>query len=166
MRVFVHRWLTRLSHAVSIVAGATLSGMTIILFWQVFARYVLNASPPWTESLALLLMLYFVLLAAATGVREGFHLRVRVAVDRMPPAVRGLLHRGADMLMAAFGVVMTVNGLKLAELMSGHAIPTLGITRASAYWPFVIGGTLIFVFSAERMFLETSGSERGRPSNS
>lgn len=57
-----------LANIVSGIASAGLAIMTIVIAWQVFARYVLNDSPAWSESAALIIMLYFVLLAAAIGV--------------------------------------------------------------------------------------------------
>lgn len=33
------------------VAGASILGMAFVEGWQVFARYVLNASPSWTSTL-------------------------------------------------------------------------------------------------------------------
>ena len=69
--------LARLSAATSQFArwfaGAGLLVMTLIISWQVFARYVLNASPPWAEQASLLLMIWYVLLAAAAGVILGEH---------------------------------------------------------------------------------------------
>ena len=38
------------------IACAALIAMTVVEGWQVFARYVLNDSPSWTEPVALLLM--------------------------------------------------------------------------------------------------------------
>ncbi len=40
-----------------IAAGIALLAMTVIQSWQVFARYVLNQSPGWTEPLALIFKL-------------------------------------------------------------------------------------------------------------
>ena len=42
-----------------------------IVFYQVFGRYVLNSSPTWAENLALVLVLYVTLIAAAVGVRDA-----------------------------------------------------------------------------------------------
>ena len=160
------RWMAGLSNAVVLLAAAGLMAMTAIIGLQVFARYVLNESPPWTESLALLLMLYFILLAAAIGVREGFHLRIRVVLDHLPDSAKAPLLRGIDVVVALFGACMLVNGLRLAELTSEHIIPTLGISRSAAYWPFVIGGVLMFLFSIERVVRSGSMIDRGSPSNS
>ncbi len=42
--------------------------------WQVFGRYVLNNTPTWAESLALLLVLYVTMLGVAVGVRDAGHI--------------------------------------------------------------------------------------------
>src|SRR5210317_452457 len=55
-------------------SGFGLVLMTIIIGWQVFARYVLNDTPHWSEKFCLLLMIYFILFAAAAGVRDGSHI--------------------------------------------------------------------------------------------
>jgi TRAP-type C4-dicarboxylate transport system permease small subunit len=56
------------------VAGAGVVLMTIIIFLQVFVRYVLNSSVVWTEPGAVMVMGWFIFLGAAVGVREGYHL--------------------------------------------------------------------------------------------
>ena len=39
-----------------------------------FGRYVLNDTPTWAESLALVLVLYVTMLGAAVGVRDAGHI--------------------------------------------------------------------------------------------
>src|SRR4051794_37132263 len=55
-------------------AVAGLLVIVAIVFYQVFGRYVLNSSPTWTESLALVLVLYVTLIAAAIRVRDAGHI--------------------------------------------------------------------------------------------
>ena len=52
----VRRALDALDKATIAIAGAALVCMALAQGWQVFARYVLNDSPSWTEPLALLFM--------------------------------------------------------------------------------------------------------------
>lgn len=158
------RLLTGLSSIVLKVSAAGMALMTAIIGWQVFARFVLNASPAWTESTALLLMLYYILLSAAIGVREGFHLGVRVVLDNVPSRQKRWLLRLIDGLVGLFGVAMIMNGAKLASFTSTHIIPTLGISRSIAYWPFMISGSLIVVFCTERIV--TGAPEPGRAASS
>lgn len=140
-------------------AGAGLLVMTLIISWQVFARYVLNASPAWAEQVSLLLMIWYVLLAAAAGVREGFHIRISVVEGAVSPRLRRYMQLFAHAVVGLFGVAMAIWGTELIVATWGHVIPTLGLPRAVAYMPFPIAGALILGFSVEQMLATTHGTE-------
>ncbi len=55
-RRWARKLLDHIATATLVVAGASIVGMACVEGWQVFARYVLNRSPSWTEPVALLLM--------------------------------------------------------------------------------------------------------------
>ena len=129
------------------VAAAGLVVMTVVIAWQVFARYVLNDSPPWSEAAALVIMLYFVLLGAAVGVHEGFHLGFRLFVSMLALRAKTAVFALGQLLIMAFGATMAWNGMALVDYTASHVIPTLGVARSVAYWPFVICGVLIVLFA-------------------
>ncbi|MXW45317.1 MAG: TRAP transporter small permease [Gammaproteobacteria bacterium] len=129
------------------VAAAGLVAMTLVIGWQVFARYVLNASPPWSEAAALIVMVSFVLLAAAVGVYEKFHLGFRWLVTRLPMQSRRAVFVSGQVLILVFGAAMAFNGMALVDYTATHIIPTLGISRSVAYWPFVVCGVLMALFA-------------------
>lgn len=137
------------------VAGLTL--MTLIIGWQVFARYVLNASPSWSEQAALLLMLYFLLFAAAVGVREGFHIRITLMEEALAPRRRKWLRLANHFLTGVFGAAMAAGGAELISITAGHTISTLGLSRAFAYAPMAGAGGLIVFFSLEHILTEARG---------
>lgn len=143
----------KLTRAALYVSAAGLVLMTLIIGWQVFARYVLNASPAWSETAALLLMLYYIMLAAAVGVYEGFHLGLKVLVDAVSPRARRYLDIFNNALILLFGLVMLISSVRLAEFTASHTIPTLGISRAFAYLPFAAAGLFIAIFALERLVL-------------
>jgi len=140
-------------------AGVGLLLMTAIIAWQVFARYVLNASPAWAEQAALLLMIWYVFFAAAAGVREGFHIRIVIFADSLPQKPRHIVIVVGHAVVLAFGVAMAYWGAQLAQETWGHVIPTLGISRGYAYIPISISGLLIAGFAIEQMIAELRASE-------
>ncbi len=129
------------------VAAAGLAVMTLVISWQVFARYVLNDSPLWSEAAALIIMLYFVLLAAAVGVYERFHLGFRWLVSRLPVRPKRAVFVFGQMLIMAFGAAMAWNGVALVDYTASHIIPTLNLSRSLAYWPFILCGGLMMLFA-------------------
>lgn len=128
-------------------AAAGLVVMTLVISWQVFARYVLNDSPPWSEAAALIIMVCFVLLAAAVGVYEKFHLGFRWLVSRLPMRSKRAVFVLGQVLIMVFGAAMAFNGMALVDYTATHIIPTLNISRSVAYWPFVVCGVLMMLFA-------------------
>ena len=133
--------------------------MTAIIGMQVFARYVLNDSPAWAEQAALLLMIWYVFIAAAAGVREGFHIRIAVFADSLPSALRRPTLVLAHLVVIAFGIATAVFGVELARETWQHVIPTLGIARGYAYVPIALSGVLITGFATEQLIAELRSTE-------
>lgn len=146
-----NRWSFQIGRVTRWFASLGLLVMTAIIAWQVFARYVLNASPAWGEQAALLLMIWYVMLAAAAGVREGFHIRIAAGVDALPVRLRRFAMLLAHVVVAVFGVTMVIWGTQLMLATWTHVIPTLGLPRGVAYMPMPIAGLLIAGFSLEHI---------------
>lgn len=140
-------------------AGVGLLVMTAIIAMQVFARYVLNASPAWAEQAALLLMIWYVFIAAAAGVRENFHIRIAIFADKLPPKLRHVVIILAQSIVVIFGVAMAYYGVELTLATWEHVIPTLGISRGYAYAPIALSGIMITGFAIEQLVAELRSTE-------
>ncbi len=154
--------LAKLTHLIADVilkcAAAGLALMTVIVGWQVFGRYVLNSSPSWSEQAALTLMIWYVTLAAAAGVREGFHIRIVALENAMAPGATRAMRVASNLVVAGCGIAMLVWGGELVARTWSHVIPSLGLPRGFAYLGLPISGVLIALFSFERVLEEVSGS--------
>src|SRR3954466_7189287 len=85
------------------IACVALIGMTLVEAWQVFARYILNDSPSWTEPVALLLMSAAMMFGAAVGVRNEAHFGFFLVVHVAAPPVRAVLVSIARLIIFAIG---------------------------------------------------------------
>ena len=141
------------------VASIGLLLMTVIIVVQVFSRYVLNDSPVWAEQAALLLMIWYVFIAAAAGVREGFHIRIAVIAESLPEVLQRWVRLLTHLLVLLFGIAMAVFGAQLAAATWEHVIPTLGLSRGLAYVPISVSGVLIVGFSAEQLVADLRSKE-------
>lgn len=150
--------LFKLNTAILYFAGAGLVAMTAIVAWQVFCRYVLNDSPSWTESGAVILMSWFIFLGAAVGVRENNHMGFDVLLYVLPPAAKKWLRMVSDIFIFAYGLAMIWYGSNLVTLTWNTTLPALGISGAWDYVPLVGGGTLIALFSLERIAVRALGA--------
>ncbi|PHR92810.1 MAG: TRAP transporter permease DctQ [Robiginitomaculum sp.] len=133
------------------VSAAGLVLMTAIVGWQVFGRYVLNASPSWSEQASLTLMIWYILFAAAAGVREGFHIRIVTVEQSVPPKLGHLMRVLSNLVVMFCGMAMVIWGGALVSRTWAHTIPSLGIPRGVAYLGLPIAGALIALFAFEHV---------------
>ena len=155
--------LTRFSKLLSRVtltlAAAGLCAMTVIISWQVFARYVLNARPSWTEQASLLLMIWFIFLATAVGIRENFHIRITAMIDPLGSQARRLMEILIHIIVGLIGLGMIIWGFQLTGYTWPHSIPTLGMSRGFAYIPVIVSGAMIAFFALEHILAAAKGQE-------
>jgi TRAP-type C4-dicarboxylate transport system permease small subunit len=139
------------------VSGVGLVIMTAAIGWQVFGRFVLNSSPSWTEPVSLLLMLYYILLAAAVGVHERFHLSLDLFRQLAPERLRRVFDAVTHLVVGIFGAAMAWYGLALVRATWAAKIPVLELPQGVSYLPIVIAGGLIVLFSLEHLLIVLSG---------
>lgn len=153
----ISRALGQLSTATLWLAGFGLVSMTGIVAYQVFMRFIMNASPAWTEAGSIMIMSWFIFLGAAVGVRENFHMGFDVLLYVLPPAAKPWLRGISDVCVLAFACGMIFYGGELAARYWSTRIPVLGLPTAFTYFPIVISGFLMSLFALERLLLRAAG---------
>jgi TRAP-type C4-dicarboxylate transport system permease small subunit len=134
-------------------SGFGLVLMTIIVGWQVFARYILNDTPHWSEKFCLLLMIYFILFAAAAGVRDGSHIGLVFVKERLAELPQRIVAVINHLIVGLFGLGMVWFGADMVASTWTHTIPTLGIPTGLSYLPFPLAGLLFMLFSLEHILM-------------
>lgn len=139
------------------ISGAGLVVMTVAIGWQVFGRFVLNSTPTWTEPVSLLLMLYYILLAAAVGVHEGFHLSLDLFRSMVPERVRRGFDLASHLVVGGFGLAMAWYGSALVRATWTNTIAVLDLPQGISYLPIPISGALIALFALEHLLILLTG---------
>lgn len=152
--------LDRINAATLAVAAVSLLGMAAVEGWQVWARYVLNASPGWTEPVALLLMNTAMMLGAAVAVRNEQHFGFTLAVDAFSDTWRRRARCLSALIMAAIGLALANGGARLALEDWDVATAGAAMPEGLRYLPLCVGGLLIALFAAERCVRVALGKER------
>lgn len=139
--------LDRLADAVIAVAATALFGLVIVQGWQVFARYVINDSPSWTEPVTLLLLSIAMSFGAAAGVHTRRHFGFFLLQEHMRPAIRKLVDLLIPLVIISIGAVIAYWGAVL--LFDGLHIKAAGASMPQSinYLPLSIGGALMAVFA-------------------
>lgn len=152
----INGWISRLC---MYLAVAGLLTIVVVVAWQVFGRYVLNDTPTWAESLALVLVLYVTMFGAAVGVRDARHIGLDSLAYFVPDKYHIWFELLCHVLVGIFGLTMAWNGGKLAASVMPYKIPVLGISEGLNHLPLVIAGLLIALFSVEHILALLSGKK-------
>ena len=140
-----------LARAVIGIAGVALVAMAGIQAWQVFARYVLNDPPSWTEPLALLCMSTTMMFGAAAGVHAGRHFGFFIVVERARPQMRRLMQLVARLIATAVGVLFALWGGEMMIDAWDYEIAGAPLPQGIMFLPLCLGGVLIAIFSIEQL---------------
>jgi TRAP-type C4-dicarboxylate transport system permease small subunit len=145
--------MAALASGATAAACIALIGMTLVEAWQVYARYVLNNSPSWTEPVVLLLMSAAMMFGAAAGVRTESHFGFFITLHLAPPKVRAVLLAVSRLVILTIGLVLAVWGTVL--MMDDWRIPMAAapLPQGLVFLPIALGGALISLFALERLIL-------------
>lgn len=145
------RFLDRLASLSIGGAAVSLLGLVAVQGWQVFARYVLNDSPSWTEPVTLVLLATCMSLGAAAAVHEDRHFRFHLLAQALPSRARHAVDLLAVLVVVAIGAVLAGWGLLLFVDGSGIRMAGAPLPQSIAFLPLAIGGALMAVFALARL---------------
>lgn len=145
--------LEKVADVVIYIAVAALLGLVVVQGWQVFARYVINDSPSWTEPVTLLLLSTTMSMGAAAGVYTNRHFGFFLLAEQMHPLVKRLIDALVPLIVGTIGGFLAWWGWVL--WLDGLHIKTAGanLPQSVNYLPLSIGGALMAVFALNRLLL-------------
>ena len=148
----VNQMLARVIQAGMVVMVAV---MLLTLAAQVVMRYVFSTALSWSEEMSMALFSWTVLLGTTLGVQQGFHVRLTLLVERVPPRWRHLAERGIHLLTAAFGAYLAFAGWQYVDETRGMTSAAIGYPVAYLHLAVPVCGILIALFALEHALLGT-----------
>jgi TRAP-type C4-dicarboxylate transport system permease small subunit len=144
--------LDRLAGLAIGLAAAALVGLVLVQGWQVFARYVMNDSPSWTEPFTVLLLSIAMGFGAAAGVHDQRHFRFNLLAEAAGPGLHRVLEAMGELVVIGIGAWLAVGALflwwdGLGVRMAGAPLP-----QGSAFLPLGLSGALMVVFAGHRLW--------------
>jgi TRAP-type C4-dicarboxylate transport system permease small subunit len=122
----------------------------VIVCIVVFGRYVLNRTPGWGETSALLFMVWFSLMSASLGVLEDKHLRITLTEMFLPPPVIKILDGLSLLVIFLFSLFMLIFGWQMAELSGLNIIAGIGIKSTWLFGAVPASGLALFLACIEK----------------
>ncbi len=128
------------------LCGVLVAIIAILVFAQVIARYVLNASLAWSEEATRLLFIYLTFFGFVVAVQTGRNLHVDLLVSRLPAEPRRWMRILVHLVSAVFLAVVAWQGVSLVQQVSGQRTPALQLSKSFFYVPIPAASALLLYY--------------------
>lgn len=138
-------WLDDYFEALFIVP--LLFGMSLLVGLQVFMRYIIHQSLPWSEEITRYMFIYLMYLGISYGVRMNRHIRISVFVDLFSERIRKALQLLSDFLFLIFATVVVLKSTEVAALILrlGQRTAATDVSMAAVYAAVPLGYALVAI---------------------
>ncbi len=135
----------RLAQLEAVVLIMLVVAMTVVVFLQIFYRYVLAQPLYWSEELARYLFVWLSILGAALGLQKSGHFGLDLLFLRLPEKVRRYAKILISILMGTVIAVILLQGVALVQKTALQDSPAMEIPMSWAYACLPVGAALMAV---------------------
>ncbi len=107
--------------------------LCIVVFLQVFFRYVVNKPLAWSEELARFLSIYLVYIASSVVLRDDSHMSMDYVVQLLPIKARVFIDILGKVIISSFLILAIVKSLTLVRVAFTQLSPSLDIPMGIIY---------------------------------
>jgi len=136
--------------------------LTIILAsvcLEVFWRFALGGSLPWSGELATVSLVWMVFLAGSYAVSTKANIRIEILALWLPARIRRRLEVAIDLLLLALFAVLLVIGVRHTRVISGSSTYTLGVSQGYVYAAVPVAAAFMLFYTV----LNLVEDQRGAP---
>ncbi|MFP4331319.1 MAG: TRAP transporter small permease [Spirochaetaceae bacterium] len=125
-----------------IIAELLLVSMTLLIGTNVFMRYLFNSGIHWAEEISLVMVVIFVFIAMALGVRKKLHISLHLW-RRPIPRLDRILEKLSDLVVLFIGVVMLIYGRILIQFTMRSIMPATELPSGVLYMVLPVAAVLM-----------------------
>lgn len=126
--------------------------MTIVVAYQILARYIFNSPLGWSEEVTRYLFIYLTFLTASVGVRKHIHIGVDILTERLSGVPKMLLEHAVNIIVIIFLLILIYYGTVLSIGNWAQKSPSLSLPIGMFYAAIPIGSVFSLLFVFENMF--------------
>lgn len=133
--------------------------LSVLIFFQVFNRFVTNNSLTWSEEICRYLMIWTVFLASAVVYREGRHMRVDNLVNALKGVPLHIINTVSMIFQIAFIFMLFWGAYTLYPILIGQESPANHVNMAIPYTAIPTCATLMCIAIIEKYVLKEAPKE-------
>ena len=147
------RWLEKI---ISVLAAMAMGAIVLVVFANVFMRYVLNTGLTWSDEVSVNLFVWFIFLGGILAAMDGLHLKVDVFTNRMSDGWQKICAFLSYCFVLFAMVILLVGGWAQVEvtknnISSATGLPSSYITISMVV--FAVAMILLTVYDIFRDFV-------------
>lgn len=154
------QWVNWMSEHVDrgarVVVAVLVAAMSIILMAQVFFRFVLFHSLPWSEEASRYIFVWVAMLGGSIALRLQWHPGLTLLTDRLPARARAGVAVVANALILVLLYVVIREGFILGGMNASQRSPAMAIPMSYPYAAIWVGGIAMAVHVVRFLVLSVS----------
>lgn len=136
-------WRRRFFAAVEAILFVLVLSLLILIALQVFTRYVLQASVPWTEEVARMVLVWAVMLGAAVAMERNEHYAITVLSAGFRGATRKVVLIATNVAGLVFLMALVGYGAEYMAVNMKTVQVSTQISRGWIYLAMPVGATIM-----------------------
>ena len=134
-----------------VLMAAIFAAMVLIGFFQVFSRFVLNATPSWSEEIQIFGHIWLVFLAIPVAYRRGAHITVEAIRNYLARWMNKALDLTIEMLWIGFAVATAWYSYRVSLVTGNSVSPGLEIPMSYPYYGMILGSVYLLLVVIRRL---------------
>lgn len=130
-----------------IICALLAGSLTIVIFLQVFYRFILRAPLVWSEEMALFLFQWSVFMGAALAVRQRGHFGLDIFVRKLPEKLVKGLDKFGQLIIFFLSIALVIFGYQLSQMTMIQTYPTLEFPVGYCYIGIPVSGAIMAIFA-------------------
>lgn len=135
------------------VCAALFVVMVLVMFVQVFTRYVFAYPLDWADEVVAAAFTWLSFLSAALAVKVKGHIAVEIVLNWLPNVPRKIVRTLTALAIIAFLAVLAYTGFQLAILNSDQQSAALNLPMSYVYLSLPVSAVLMFIYEV-RHFIQ------------
>lgn len=127
-------------------AAILVVALAVIVFLQVFNRFVLKTPLAWSEELAMLLFQWVSFLGAAIGVKRWRHFGIELVVKMLPERMRRGVELIVPIIVGMVALIMITEGIALLSFNRNRFYSSMDLSYVWPYLAIPVSGCLMIFY--------------------